>query len=65
MHYPDIRVRNHGSLVILIGLSEAGDRWLDASLHPEAPRWGGGYVVEPRYVDAILDGAHDDGLEVG
>jgi hypothetical protein len=62
--YPDIRILNHGSLVILIGISDAGGDWLNARLDPGALRWRGGFVVEPRYVDDILDGAHDDGLEV-
>jgi hypothetical protein len=63
--HPDIRINNHGSIVILTGVSDAGIDWLEASLDPDAQRWGvNGWVVEPRYVDDILDGAHDDGLEV-
>ncbi len=63
---PDIRVTNHGSIVILAGVSDAGERWLDAHLaYSDWQRWGpNGFAVEPRYVDDILDGAHEDGLEI-
>jgi hypothetical protein len=61
----DIRVTNHLSLVILTGETDDGMSWLNDHLPLDAMRWGGcGFVVEPRYVGAILDGAHDDGLEV-
>lgn len=60
----DIIVNNHGSIIILIGLSDAGTAWLEESLDPDAMRWGGGYAVEPRHAQTIIDGATDDGLEV-
>lgn len=59
----DIRVQNEGSVVILHGESERGRDWLDENLD-EGMTWGGGHVVEPRFVEPILDGAMTDGLEV-
>ena len=62
---PDITVANHISLIILTGVSVRGAEWLASHLDPDAQRWGrDGYVVEPRYVDDILAGASDDGLDV-
>jgi hypothetical protein len=62
--YPDIRITNHGSIVILTGLTKDGSWWLDNRLDPATQRWAGGYVVEPRYVDDILEGAWEEGLGV-
>lgn len=61
----DIRITNHGSIVILHAISEAAREWLDENLAGDVQTWGPtGYVVEPRYVDPIIDGAIADGLEV-
>lgn len=61
----DIRITNHGSIVILHAISEAAREWLDENLAGDVQTWGStGYVVEPRYVDPIIDGAIADGLEV-
>jgi hypothetical protein len=62
---PDITVRDEGSIVLLDGGTSEGRTWLDESLDPEAQRWGSAYVVEPRYVSDILDGALCEGLAVG
>lgn len=61
---PDIQVRDEGSICLLSGESDDGQRWLEESLDPDAQRWGRGYVVEPRYVGDIVRGARDDGLLV-
>jgi hypothetical protein len=59
-------VSDHGSIVILTGLTVTGREWLSAHLPDDAQTWGiHGYVVEPRYVNDIMDGAAADGLEVG
>jgi hypothetical protein len=60
----DISLTNHGSVVIIYGTSRAGAAWLAEHLDATALRWGAGIAVEPRYVDAILEGAVEDGLEV-
>lgn len=64
MTVPDIAVFNARSLVILSGATDAGKRWLHEHLPADAQRWGTGYVVEPRYVQDILNGAAADGLEI-
>jgi len=62
---PDIRIANHGTISILTGATEVGARWLNEHLQ-DGPMWGEhGHVVEPRFVYDILDGALDEGLEIG
>lgn len=62
----DLYVENHGSVMLLIGASKAGKRWLHKHIPDSALRWGGRHsvVVEPRYMAAIVEGALNDGLEV-
>lgn len=63
----DIRVANHGSILILNGITPAGEEWLSEHCSDEAGEvqtWGGGIVVEPRYVNDIINGAIAEGLEV-
>jgi hypothetical protein len=60
----DIVLNDHGSIVVMTGVTPEGAAWLEEHLDPDAMRWGGGYVVEPRYVGAITDGAANDGLEM-
>jgi hypothetical protein len=63
----DILVANHGSLVILKPVSEAGKNWLaenigeDNGYQPMFPS----IIAEPRYVEQILEGACNDGLTLG
>jgi hypothetical protein len=62
----DILVANHGSLVILKPASDSGREWLDANIGEDngyQPLWPS-VVVEPRYVQAILEGASNDGLSL-
>lgn len=60
----DIRVHDHGSIVIITGASVAGIEWLEEHIDPDAQRWGNGFVAEPRYVAPIIEDAIGDGLEV-
>ena len=62
----DISVQNQGSIVLLEPTSEAGREWLQENIGP-----GNGYqpywptaIVEPRYVEPIMEGMIEDGLEV-
>jgi hypothetical protein len=60
----DFVFANHGSVCILTPISDAGKAWADAHLPEDAGRWGGGTVIEPRYVGDILAGIAADNLEV-
>jgi hypothetical protein len=58
----EIDVNDQGSLVILNPLTDRADTWLAENLDPDGMKWCGGYVCEPRYVGAILEGAIEEGL---
>ena len=53
-----------GNLCLLVPVTPAGVAWCEEHLPEDATRWGKAYVVEPRYIGDIIDGAGDDGLEV-
>lgn len=61
----DIFIKDHGSILIFVPATEAGMEWMDQNIDPGAMRWAGGIVVEPRYAADIIDGAINDGLQVG
>ncbi len=61
----DIAFEDHGSLVLIRGLSKVGQTWLDNNVgDDETQHFGGAIVAEPRYVEAIAQGAADAGLAV-
>ncbi len=61
----DLTVANHGSICILTPVSDAGREWVAEHIPGDAMTWGPeGIVVEPRYIDDIVNGARDSGLEV-
>ena len=60
----DVNIENHGSLVLIRPLTEGGSDWLDENISEDAQHFGGAVVVEPRYVEAIVEGMQNDGLEV-
>lgn len=61
----DFNLINHGSIVLLVPTSDEGRAWADEHLPEDRQLWGHeSTVIEPRYVDAILDGIINDGLEV-
>lgn len=64
-HNADIRFENHGSVVLIRGLSRAGQDWLDANVgDDETQHFGRAIVAESRYCPAIMRGAIDAGLAV-
>jgi hypothetical protein len=58
----DFTIANHGSIFILTPLTDDGDEWVSQHIPEDAARWGGGIVVEARYIDDIVEGIRDDGL---
>ena len=60
----DVKIENHGSLVLIRPLTEAASDWLDENISEDVQHFGGAVVVEPRYVEAIVEGMQNDGLEV-
>lgn len=56
------------SVVLLRAQTPAGEDWIDEHLPPresvDVTIWGDAFVVEPRYLQPIIDGAVADGLGV-
>lgn len=61
----DIEVSNHGTLIGLHPVSEAGEEWLTDNLPDDVQCLGTTRFCEPRYAGDIVDGMRGDGLEVG
>ena len=59
-----VKIVQHGSLVFISGENSQGVDWLRDNLDPEGQRWGDAHVVEPRFVNDIVDGVRAFGGEV-
>ena len=61
----DLRFENHFSLFLIRPCSEIGQQWLDENVGDEGTlTFSNAVVCEPRYVESILRGAIEAGLEV-
>jgi hypothetical protein len=61
----DFQFENHLSIVRLTPLTQAARDWITAHVaYEDWQLFGGGIVIEPRYVGDILRGIVDDGLTV-
>lgn len=61
----DIRIENHGSIVLLRPVTQDAKDWVEENLQTEDWQgWCGAIAVDPRCVGAIVDGAIGDGLIV-
>jgi hypothetical protein len=59
----DAKVLLDGSVAVIFPVSEAGKFWLANNVQEaDAPKWGGGTVVERNYLPAVLEGMKEDGL---
>lgn len=62
---PDLRVENQGASIQLFRpLTDAGKEWLSSTAPEDAQFLGRAMVVEPRYVQGVIDAAEGDGLAV-
>lgn len=60
----DFTLRDHGSVVILKPVNDGAEDWIFENL-PNALGWGEKcVVVEPRYVDGLLDTLTKGGFDV-
>lgn len=60
----DFDFSNHGSICLLNPLTPAAKAWAEEHLPDDALTLGAAIVIEPRYVEPILDGIEADGLTV-
>lgn len=56
-----MRVENHGSICIVQPEDDSEREWLEENVSEEAMWWGGGLVVEPRYVEGLMAGFYGEG----
>ena len=61
----DITIENHGSVVLFRWHTDAGRDWLRDSTEDGAQYFGPALAVEPRYADALAEGASAAGLILG
>jgi len=57
-------VEYHGSLCLLVLVSAPAREWVQAHVDPNAMWFCDKLVVEPRYVDALIEGLTEEGLVV-
>lgn len=63
---PDFCVENHGSIFLLRPLTDSAKSWVEDHIGEDngfQPYWPT-VVIEPRYVENIVDGIQNDGLAV-
>jgi hypothetical protein len=61
----DFKLENHGSLFLLRPLNPVAQNWMSENLpvdEPETQFWGDAIVIEPGYLEPIVDGILADGL---
>lgn len=59
----DFSIYNGGSVMILRGHSEECEAWIEQNVgNDETQTFAGGIVVEPRYMQAIIDGLEAEGF---
>ena len=59
------RIEDHGSIVLVRPLTEDVEAWLDEHVSEDARYFGGALVVEPRYVEALVERSHRGRLRRG
>jgi hypothetical protein len=61
----DYTVADHGSIVILTGISEGCREWIEAHVGDEQTQtWGtNGIVIEPRYIGPIVLALNAEGFQ--
>lgn len=57
----ELHIKDEGSLFLLQAGNDATEQWLADNLDPACQKWGSSYVIEHRYVDAIVQGFEDAG----
>jgi len=61
---PDFLCENHGSLFLLVPLSQSAQSWVEEHIPEDAQWFCKAVVIEHRYVWTILEGIQNDGLAV-
>jgi hypothetical protein len=60
--YPDVRVRNEGSIFLFCPRTPAAKRWIDENVQPDAQWFGDAIVVEWRFAGELAAAMREAGL---
>lgn len=60
----DVRVENHGSVLLFQLLTDEAKAFVEAYVQHERMYFGKALVVEPRYAEVLVEGMRNDGLVV-
>ena len=60
----DLQIENHGSIVLVRPLTDAGKEWLRRTAPEDAQFMSDAMAVEPRYIEGVAAAAQEDGLTV-
>lgn len=58
----DLEFTNHGTIITVEPLTEAGKAWIADNIPSDAQKWQGAICMEPRYAWDIYRGALNDGI---
>lgn len=61
----DVTITDHGTICVITGKTGIAKAHLDERMPDDVQTWGGGYVVEPRYVNYIVQDLIDHDFTVG
>lgn len=65
LRYPDLEIRNEGSIFLVDARTDAGARWIGENVDIEnAQFFGQALVVEHRFIQDLVNGAIESGLKV-
>ncbi len=60
----DFRYEDHGSVALIVPLNDEASEVLAERAPSDAPWWGNGLAVEPRYVGPILEDLDAEGFTI-
>lgn len=60
----DFSIHNHGSLFTFVPLNDNAQDWMARTAPEDAQFFGGGLVVEPRFVQGVINAIEADGMTV-
>ena len=60
----DFQIVNHGTLYLLYPNTRRARQWVKDNLPQDHVKYADASVVEPRYIDDILDGIRADDLDL-
>ena len=55
-------IENHGTIVLVRPLTPDVKAWLEENVEEAAMWYGGALVVEPRYVEGLIEGLIEEGF---